>query len=124
MKDERRAVARYRDKLPVEIDIDGQVYKDAASVEISLTGLRVSCEGGLAGSLFSKHIQVTPADNLFANLVIKIPASTGLISNIYCVAKVISVNRVSQTRYLIGLKFLEFRDDCQDMWQNYITSKI
>ncbi|MGI9227504.1 MAG: hypothetical protein ACR2PU_01815, partial [Gammaproteobacteria bacterium] len=69
-------------------------------------------------------IQVTPAENLFANLVIKIPASTGLISNIYCVSKVISVNRVSQTRYLIGLKFLEYRDDCQDMWQNYIASKI
>lgn len=123
MKGERRAVARYRDKLPVEIDIDGQVYKDAASVDISLTGLRVSCEGGFTGSLFSKHIQVTPADNLFANLVIKIPASTGLISSICCVAKVISINRVSQTHYLIGLKFLEFRDDCQEIWNNYIANK-
>ena len=123
MKDDRRAVARYRDKLPVEIDIDGQVYKDAASIEISLTGLRILCEGGLASSLFSKHIQVAPAENLFANLVIKIPESTGLINNIYCVAKVISVNRVSQSSYLIGLKFLEFRDDCQEAWQNYIANK-
>ena len=120
MEGERRAVARYRNKLPVEINIDEQIYKDATSMEISLTGMRISCEGGLAGILFSKHIQVTPADNLFAKLVIKTPKSTGLIDNIYCVAKVISVNRVSQSCYVVGLKFLEFKDDCQEMWQNYI----
>ena len=120
MEGERRTVARYRNKLPVEINIDEQIYKDATSMEISLTGMRISCEGGLAGSLFSKHIQVTPADNLFAKLVIKTPNSTGLINNIYCAAKVISVNRVSQSCYVVGLKFLEFKDDCQEMWQNYI----
>ena len=123
MKGERRAVARYRDKLPVEIDIDGQVYRDAASIEISLTGLRILCEGGHASNLFSKHIQVTPAENLFANLVIKTSTQTGLINNIYCVAKLISVNRVSQSSYLIGFQFLEFKDDCQEVWQNYIANK-
>ncbi len=123
MQGQRRAVARYHDKLPVEINIDGQVYNDAATMEISLEGLRISCDGGLAGSLFSKHIQVTPGENLFAELVIKTPKSTGLINNIYCSAQVISVNRVSQALYVIGFMFLEFRDDCKNIWQSYIDSK-
>lgn len=124
MKSERRAVARYSDKLQVEIEIDGLICNDAISMDISLAGARLFCEGGLARNIFTKHIKVTPGDNLSANLVIKIPKPIDQIDNIYCEAAVIYVNRASQSSYVVGLKFSEFKNDSKELWESYIQQQL
>lgn len=121
MKGERRAVARYRAKLPVEIEMGGHKFENAASIEISLAGIRIACNGPVAGRILHQYIQVTPGENITANIQIKIPEATGLVNNIHCRTRVISVNRASQARYIVGLKFLEFDGYSQLVWTNYIS---
>lgn len=121
MKGERRAVARYRAVLPVEIEMGGNTFENATSIEISLAGIRLTCDGPVAGSILHQYIQVTPGENITANIQIKIPEATGLVNNIHCRTRVISVNRASQARYIVGLKFLEFDGYSQLVWTNYIS---
>ena len=119
---ERRAVARYRVKLPVDVEMDGYTISEAISIEISLAGIRLACEGPVAGKLLNKYIQVTPGENITANIEIKLPNPSGVTQNLHCKARVVSVNRASQVRYNVGFKFLKFDDDSQQYWQDYIST--
>ena len=120
-KVERRAVARYRVKLPVDVEMDGYTISEARSIEVSLAGIRLACEGSIAGRLLSKYIQVTPGSNITANIQIKIPNDAEFTHNIFCTARVISVNRASQNCYNVGFNFLEFDETSQERWQDYIS---
>ena len=123
MKTERRAVARYREKLSVQIDMDDYRF-DAATTEISLQGLRILCAGPVAKSVFNRYIQVTPGENVTASVQIKIPKSNDSIDILESQTKVITVNRVSQESYIVGFKITEFDEEDQEKWHKYISTKI
>ena len=106
MKTERRAVARYRAKLSVQIDMNEYQF-DAMTTEVSLRGLRVLYEGPVANTVFNQYIQVTPGANIGANIQIKVPNSRDMSNNIECDARVISVNRIAQNSYIVGFKIIE-----------------
>jgi len=95
LKNERRAVARYQEKLAVQINMN-DFSLPATTKEISLHGLRVVCEGPSASGMFSRYIQVTPGENIAVDMQIKLPELKGLVETIKCKTKVISVNRVSR----------------------------
>ncbi len=122
LKTERRAVARYRAKLAVQINMDEYSF-GATSMEVSLRGLRIVCEGPTATSIFSRYIQVTPGENITANIHIKTPKPRGLTDTIECKTRVISVNRISQSSYVVGFSILEFDEDCRELWNSYISTK-
>ena len=122
MKTERRAVARYRSKLSVLIDMDGYRF-DATTTEISLQGLRIVCSGPVANSIFNKYIQVTPGENITANIQINISNKHELSDTLNCLTSVITVNRVSQDSYIVGFKIIKFDDDQLDQWHKYIADK-
>ena len=122
MKTERRAVVRYSAKLPVEIEMGGYIL-DAVSIELSITGMRIACEGPIASNILNRYILVTPSENITANIHIKIPAARGLANTAHCRVKVISVHRVSQICYLVGLNIVEFEDDGQEIWAEHISKK-
>lgn len=127
MKTERRAVARYKDKVAVQVEMDEYEF-DAESMEVSLLGMRVVCDGGVTSSLFNKYIKVTPGENVAATLQIKIPQiniprSRGLVNTIAAKARVISVSRISQSSYVVGFNIIEFHDEAQELWENYISTK-
>lgn len=124
MKNERRAVVRYRAKLSVEVEVNGYTIEEAISSEVSLAGIRIDCEGPLAGRILNRYLQVTPGENIAAKVNIEVPKNAGIVKNIYCSARVISVSRVSQVRYIIGLKFLEFKEDSQKDWIDYISGNV
>lgn len=121
-KVERRAVARYRVKLSVDVEMDAYMIKESTSIEVSLAGIRLACEGSVAEKLLSKYIQVTPGENITANIAIKIPSTTGVAHNIHCRARLVSVNRASQSCYNVGFNFLDFDEDSQEHWQDYISN--
>ncbi len=121
-KIERRAVARYREVLTIDVEMDGYDIKEATSIEVSLAGVRLACEGPVAGKVLNKYVQVTPGANIIANLQIKIPSNTGIPGNICCKCRVISVNRVSQDCYHVGFNILEFSQGQKNLWQNYISN--
>ena len=100
LKTERRAVARYRAKIAVQIEMDDYEF-DAKSMEISLVGMRVVCDGGVTSGLFNKYIKVTPGENVTAVLQIKIPKDRGLVNTIAAKARVTSVSRISQSSYVV-----------------------
>ena len=119
---ERRAVARYRVKLPVEIEMDEYTIERATSIEVSMIGIRLACEGPIADKVLKKYIQVTPGENIAAKLQIKIPGDTGFIDKVCCRARVVSVNRASQVRYNVVFKFIEFGDEqSHDYWKGYVS---
>lgn len=122
MKTERRAVARYRAKLDVQIDMD-EYSIDAASMEVSLRGLRVVCEGLLANKIFSRYLQVTPGENITANILIKIPRQHNLTEALKCHTRIVSVNRVSQSSYVVGFNIINFEGDAVESWQAYIAKR-
>jgi hypothetical protein len=122
LKTERRAVARYRTKLAVQIDMDDHKI-DAKSMEISLHGLRVVCEGSSANKIFNKYIQVTPGENITANIQIKIPKQRDVLDTVNCLSRVISVNRISQSRYLVGFNIVNCDSEGQKLWKDYISTK-
>ncbi len=122
MQAERRAVARYRSKLTVQIEMDDYSF-DATSMEVSLLGLRVVCDGPIAKSLFSRYLQVTPGENITASVVIKIPNKNSLTDSLKCLCRVISVNRISQSSYVVGFNIVEFDDDKLHFWENYISTQ-
>lgn len=122
MKQERRAVARYRVRLPVEFEMQDCIFETSASVEISVSGVGVTCEGHAAGRILNQFIQVTPGENITANILIKIPQSSGMPNNVRCKTRVISVNRISQHRYVVGLKYLSFEQNGQQILQDYIST--
>lgn len=122
MKTERRAVARYKAKLVVQINMDEYSFS-ATSMEISLEGLRIVCEGS-ENSIFNRYIQVTPGENIVANIEIKIPKSKGLLAEtLICQTRVISVSRISQNSYIVGFNIVEFNGEGQAVWQDYISKK-
>ncbi|MEM7401107.1 MAG: PilZ domain-containing protein [Pseudomonadota bacterium] len=120
MKTERRAIARYRAKLAVQIDMSEYQF-DAITTEVSLRGLRVLCEGPVANTVFNQYIQVTPGANIGANINIKVPNSRDMSDNIDCNARVISVNRIAQNRYMVGFKLIEMDPQSLECWQGYIA---
>ena len=122
MKTERRAVARYREKLSVQIEMDDYRF-DATTTEISLQGLRVLCAGSVAKSVFKQYIQVTPGENVTASIQINIPKSNYSADTLNSQTKVITVNRVSQESYIVGFKIVSFNDSDQDKWHEYISFK-
>lgn len=122
MKTERRAVARYRSKLSVLIDMDGYRF-NATTTEISLQGLRIVCTGPVANSIFNKYIQVTPGENITANIQINISNKHEVSDLLNCHTSVITVNRVSQDSYIVGFKITNFDDNQLDQWHKYITDK-
>ena len=122
MKTERRAVARYRSKLSVQIDMDAYRF-DATTTEISLQGLRIICSGPVANSVFNKYIQVTPGENITANIQINISQEHDSPNTLSCLTSVITVNRVSQVSYIVGFKINKFNDDDLDHWHEYIANK-
>jgi len=119
---ERRAVARYRAKIAIQIGMD-EYQLDAESMEVSLQGLRVVCEGSLANTLFNKYIQVTPGANIVADIQIKTPRARGLMNTLKGRARVISVSRVSQNSYIVGFNIIEFDSEAEEIWQDYISTK-
>lgn len=122
MQAERRAVARYKIKLAVQIEIDDYSF-EATSMEVSLLGLRIVCEGPLAKNLFSRYLQVTPGENVTANILIKIPGNNGSTDSLKCITRVISVNRVSQNSYVVGFSIIDFDDEKLYLWENYISTQ-
>lgn len=122
MKTERRAVARYRAKLDVQIDIDEYSF-DAVSMEVSLRGLRIVCEGLLANKIFSRYLQVTLGENIAANIQIKIPRKHDLTDTLKCNTRVISVNRISQSSYVVGFNIIDFDEDALESWEAYIAKR-
>ena len=122
MKTERRAVARYRAKIPVRIEIDDYQF-DATTSEISLQGLRILCSGPVANSVFNQYIQVTPGENITAGININVSNSVDLSDALTCQTRVITVNRVSQDSYIVGFKIIEFIDDHFERWHKHITTE-
>ena len=122
MRIERRAVARYRTKLFVQIEIDDYKF-DATTTEISLQGLRVLCKGSIANSAFNQYIRVTPGENVVANILIKAPQKSGLAISLKCHAKVITINRLSQDCYVVGFSVIDFLGNGQDHWHELIAKK-
>jgi hypothetical protein len=122
LKTERRAVARYRVKIAVQIEIDEYEF-DAMSIEISLLGLSAVCDGNIANKVFNQHIKVTPGENIAADIQLKISQGRGLVKTIKCQARVISVSRISQSSYVVGFNIIEFDSEGQELWQNFISSK-
>ncbi len=122
MKTERRAVARYRAKIAVQIEMDEYEF-DAMSMEISLLGLRAVCDGNIANKVFNQYIKVTPGENITAGMQIKIPWGRGLVKTIQCQTRVIFVNRISQSSYVVGFNITKFQDEGQELWQDYIATK-
>jgi len=122
LKTERRAVACYRAKLTVQINMDEYGF-DATSMEISMLGLRIICEVPTANKIFNRYIQVTPGENIAADIHIKIPKPRGLTDTVKCLTRVISVNRASQSSYIVGFNIIEFDEDGQELWGNYISTK-
>lgn len=122
MKVERRAVARYAVKLVVQLDMDEFSFA-ARSVEISTQGLRVVCEGVPASSIFRPYIRVTPGENIIAEMKIEIPKPNGLVNSLICRAKLVSVNRVSQSNYVAGFNIIKFANNDLKIWQDFITTK-
>jgi hypothetical protein len=117
---ERRAVARYKSKLAVQVEIDDYKF-DAISMEVSLLGLRVVCEGSLARNLFSRYLQVTPGENVTAKILINIPNNDDMTDTLKCMTRVVSVHRISQRSYVVGFNIVEFDDDKLHYWENYIS---
>ena len=122
MKTERRAVARYKAKLDVQIDMDEYSF-DAVSMEVSLRGLRIVCEGLLANKIFNRYLRVTPGENITANIQIKIPRQHDLTDILKCHVRVISVNRISQSSYVVGFNIIEFDEDDLESWKTYIAKR-
>ncbi len=122
MQAERRAVARYKSKIAVQVEIDDYSF-DATSMEVSLLGLRIICEGTLAKNLFSRYLQVTPGANVTAKILINIPNNNGTTDSLTCLTRVISVNRISQSSYVVGFNVIEFDDDKLHLWENYISTQ-
>ena len=119
MQAERRAVARYKSKLAVQIEIDDYIF-DATSMEVSLLGLRIVCEGTVAKNLFSRYLQVTPGENVTAKISIKIP-NNDVMDTLKCLTRVISVHRISQSSYVVGFNIVEFEDEKLHHWENFIA---
>ena len=122
MRTERRAVARYQVKLVVQISMDDYRF-EATSKEVSLHGLRIICEGPVANKIFNRYIQVTPGENIAADIQIKIPKANGLADTLCCQTRMISVNRISQSGYIVGFNIMGFDNNAQELWQNYISTK-
>ena len=122
MKTERRAMARYRAKLSVQIEMSEYRF-EAMTTEVSLQGLRVLCEGPVSNTVFNQYIQVTPGANISANIQIKVPSRRGLANNIACDARVISVNRIAQNSYIVGFKINELDPQSLERWQGYIATR-
>ncbi len=122
MKTERRVVARYRAKLDVQIDMNEYSF-EAVSMEVSLRGLRIVCEGLLANKIFSRYLQVTPGENITANIQIKIPRQHDLNDTLKCNTRVISVNRISQSSYVVGFNIIDFDGDAMESWEAYIAKR-
>ena len=122
MKTERRAVARYRAKLPLQIEMNDYCF-DAMTTEVSLHGLRVLCEGPLSNKMFNQYIQVTPGENIGANIQIKVPSPSGTANNVACDARLISVNRIAQSSYIVGFKIIELQSQSLEYWQEYIATQ-
>lgn len=122
MKTERRAVARYRAKLAVQIDMDDYSF-GATSSEVSLRGLRIICEGSTANKILSRYLQVTPGENITASIQIEIPKRHNLNDTLKCHTRVISVNRISQSSYIVGFKIIEFDEDGLECWKTYIAKR-
>ncbi len=120
MQAERRAVARYKSKLAVQIEIDDYIF-DATSMEVSLLGLRIICEGSIAKNLFSRYLQVTPGENVTAKISIKIPDNNDVTDTLKCLTRVISVHRISQSSYVVGFNIVEFEDEKLHHWENFIA---
>jgi len=105
LKTERRAVARYKASLAVQIGLDD--YDIAAmSNEVSQQGLRVICDGPAANKIFNRYIRVTPGEKITADIQIKSLSVNGLTNSIRCKARVVSVNRVSKHGLIICLQII------------------
>jgi len=122
LKTERRAFARYRAKLAVQIDMDDYSF-DATSMDVSLRGLRIVCEGPTASNIFNRYMQVIPGENITADIQIKVPNQSGLTDTLKCRARVISVSRISQSSYEVGFNIIELDEGDQEPWQDYISKK-
>ena len=122
LKTERRAVARYRAKIAVQIKMDEYEF-DAMSMEISLRSLSAVCDGNVANKVFNRYIQVTPGENIAADIQIKIPQGRGLVKSIKCQTRVISVSRISQSSYVVGFSIMDFDGEGLELWQGYISTK-
>lgn len=123
VKNERRAMARYRDKLPVAVKMDESLL-EANAIEVSQAGIRIECEGAIANHIFKRYIQVMPGENVTANLDIKVMNENCLADSLKSKAKLVSVNRAAQSRYIVGFEFLEFIEGGLENWQAYIATKI
>ncbi len=122
VKFERRAMARYRDQLPITVKMDDSLLT-AIAVEVSLAGMRIDCEGAIATHVFSQYIQVMPGENITAVLDFNIVDHAGLTIVLSSQAKLVSVNRAAQSRYIVGFKFLDFSENGLEDWKRYISSK-
>ena len=123
VKHERRAMARYRDNIPVTVKIDDSIL-EANAIEISFAGMRVECKGAIASHVFSRYIRVMPGENIAATLDISILNQKGLLEVLHSKATLVSVNRAAQSLYIVGFKFLEFHEVGLEKWKQYISTKF
>jgi len=117
---ERRQSARHKIRLEVNLVLADGTLLPVESINISDSGLQVSCAGWAVNEIEPRGIQTHSTSHIKLKAIIDLPGLHGT-KKLYALCKIISAQRLSQEKYHLNLQFTSFENGSEVALDNFLS---
>ena len=116
---ERRKSPRYTMDLSVDIVLSDGKILTVKTRNISDSGLQITCDRWVANEIEPRGIQSHNVSQLKFKIVADLTIGDST-QKLYANARIMSAQRMSQDRYIICIKFLDYENGSQEVLNKYL----
>lgn len=117
---ERRQSARHKVTLEVNLVLTNGTLLPVESVNISDSGLQISCASWAVNEIEPRGIQTHSTSHIKLKAIIDLPGLHGK-KKLYALCKIISAQRLSQEKYHLNLHFTHFENGSELALDNFLS---
>lgn len=120
---ERRQSPRYEIDLSADVVLDDGVVLPVTALNISSTGLKVVCDSWVTDQIEPRGIQVHAVSHIHFKTIIELPI-TGGGEKIYVNCRILSLQRLSQNRFMLNLVFTGFEGSSESVLGRFLEEVL
>lgn len=116
---DRRQTPRYEVTLPVEMILEIDDILSVTSRNISNCGLQIICDAWATEKIEPRGIQSHAIDHIRIKTVTELPVGNET-KKLYSNCRILSVQRISQDKYILNLAFTDFENDSEQVLDTFL----
>ena len=117
---DRRSSARHKINIEVSLVLADGTLLPVESINISGSGLQVSCDSWVVDEIEPRGIQAHSTSHIKLKAIINLPGAHGS-KRLYSKCKVISAQRLSQQKFNLNLQFSDFINGSETALDEFLS---